>query len=270
MASESVCFLPVPFIKTEPVDDFQFGQLGCAVSQILGVSPSSRHAHAVPSQMPLDSCGLPGLSAHQNPQQHHQQHVGMHSVYADRDAEYQLQCPPVVYRQARSLGSSPVLYQSYLESGSYPGRVNAGMATQHNHSPGSGIAHLGMAAGYGARAVSGPTLAEHHHHHHRVVMGNSFQEAASRFPDTSVVPSVVQPGSFGQMGATVAAVPRQGHGHHHHQGFPPATGQPSGAMPGRVTVKQEYLDHLDDGRWEAEYFCFYLLKKKRNSQRSKL
>ncbi|KAG5274943.1 hypothetical protein AALO_G00141880 [Alosa alosa] len=251
--------LTVPFIKTEPVDDFQFGQLGCAVSQILGVSSSSRHGHPTTSQMPLDGCGVPVLSTHHHNhhQQHHQQQqqAAIHSAYADRDPEYQLQCPPVVYRQARSLGSSPVLYQPLLEAGSYPGRMTAGMATQHSHSQGSGIDHLGMTAGYGARASSGSALAEQHHW---VVMSNSFQEAASRFPDAGVVPSVVQPSSYGQVGAVAPAVPRQSHGHHHHhhhhqqqqqqqhQGFQPATGQPSGAIPGRVTVKQEYLDHLDD------------------------
>ncbi|XP_062400504.1 nuclear factor of activated T-cells, cytoplasmic 2-like isoform X2 [Sardina pilchardus] len=273
--------LTVPFIKTEPVDEFQFGQLGCAVSQILGMSPSSRHTHPLTSQMPLDSCAVPVLSAHHhNHHQHHQQQqqqqAAIHSAYSERDAEYQLQCPPVVYRQARSLGSSPVLYQPLLEAGSYPGRMSAGMATQHSHSQGSGIAHLGMAAGYGARASSGSALADHHHHpHHRVVMSNSFQEAASRFPDAGVVPGgVVQAGSYGQMGAAAPALPRQSHGHqhhhqhqhhqqqhhHHHQGFQPATGQPSGAMPsgampGRVTVKQEYLDHLDDGGCVAGCLC---------------
>ncbi|XP_031423646.1 nuclear factor of activated T-cells, cytoplasmic 2 isoform X2 [Clupea harengus] len=215
--------LTVPFIKTEPVDDFQFGQLGCAVSQILGVSPSSRHTHPVPSQMPLDGCEVPSLPSHHL----HQQPV-IHNAYATLDPEYQLQCPPVVYRQARSLGSSPVMYQPIL--GSYPGRMTS-MPAQH--SPGSGTNHIGI-AGYGARAVSASVLAEHH----RVVMSNSFQEAASRFPEASGVPSV-QPSGYGQMA-------RQSHGHHHHQGYPPPAGQPSGAMPGRVTVKQEFLDHLDD------------------------
>ncbi|KAL2091076.1 hypothetical protein ACEWY4_013339 [Coilia grayii] len=245
--------LSVPFIKTEPVDDFQFGQLGCAVSQLLGVSPSSRHAHSVPSQMPLDGCGVPGLPSHPHPAHHlhhqaqqHEQQVGLHGAYATHDhPEYQLQCP-LVYRQARSLGSSPLLYQPILDMGSYQGRVASVPTTAYQqHSPGSGITHLGMAGYSGAI-----TKAEHH----RVLMGNSFQEAASRFPDTSGVPTAGygQMGPAGATGASGAGTARQSHGNqlhhqHQHQGYPtPHSGQPSGSAPGRVTVKQEFLDHLDD------------------------
>ncbi|XP_031683022.1 nuclear factor of activated T-cells, cytoplasmic 2-like isoform X1 [Oncorhynchus kisutch] len=55
---------PVPAIKTEPIDDFQFGQLGCTVSKVLGVSPKSYHdtpsSHLTPNS---HEAGLTTLAA---------------------------------------------------------------------------------------------------------------------------------------------------------------------------------------------------------------
>ncbi|XP_028854879.1 nuclear factor of activated T-cells, cytoplasmic 2 isoform X2 [Denticeps clupeoides] len=188
--------LTVPYIKAEPVDDFQFGQLGCAVSQILGVSPLSRHhAHPVPPM----GCGAPGVPPH--PQ-------GSPGPYG-RDPEY-LQCPPVFYQgQAENLSCGPPLFPEHGAPGGhggYPAR-QLGMA-----------APLGT-AGYGVRP--GSVVAEQQ----RVVMGDCFQAEASRFPDSDLG----------------VAVPRHGR----HPAYPLQERGGAGAL-GRVTVKQENLDHLDD------------------------
>ncbi|KAG7478330.1 hypothetical protein MATL_G00079340 [Megalops atlanticus] len=94
--------LAVPSIKTEPLDDYQSGQMGYAVSQILGISPQSYY-HGPRGLVNPDSCLATGMASCQ------QVHSGL-----PPDPLYQQQNPTIVYpRGGKSLGGSPLLYQQH-------------------------------------------------------------------------------------------------------------------------------------------------------------
>lgn len=65
---------PVPQIKAEPLEEYQYTQLGCAVRPVMGVSPPSCHL--------VDGCVMPSGLSYQRPQsgmypavpQHHLKH----------------------------------------------------------------------------------------------------------------------------------------------------------------------------------------------------
>ncbi|XP_030634064.1 nuclear factor of activated T-cells, cytoplasmic 2 [Chanos chanos] len=210
--------LTVPFIKTEPVDEYQFGQLGCAVSQILGVSPHSRH-HT--SQISPDSCSMPGMSARQP--------VGS-SVYPPA-SEYQVPYPSVRYpSQAHSLGTSPTAH--YLPRSDLSGLGTSPVRVTHidaQQCPTS-VSQFG-ASGYVQQ-------------HQRVIVSEGYQTATSQFHtlDVSDLCSSAAP----QRPAGPRLGP-PGQNRSPHQSFPPPGTQRS-SVPAGVRIKEENLDqaYLDD------------------------
>ncbi|KAF5896299.1 nuclear factor of activated T-cell, partial [Clarias magur] len=98
-------YMPLPglLIKAEPVDEYQYGQLGCSVSQVLGVSAQLCHHTA---QVPASCCAMPCQVS---------QRTNSPSLYPPA-SEYQLHQPSALYQsQVEALSSSPGHYQSPLD-----------------------------------------------------------------------------------------------------------------------------------------------------------
>ncbi|KAI1897106.1 hypothetical protein AGOR_G00079700 [Albula goreensis] len=120
--------LAVPSIKTEPVDDYEAGQMGFPVSQVLGMmSQPYYHAphppHAPRGLVSSDGCLVSGLTPCQQ---------GAPSGLSAPDARLQQQSPAIVY--PRSLSSSPVLYPQ--QGGAIPDPHRSVLV--HTGSPGGG------------------------------------------------------------------------------------------------------------------------------------
>lgn len=93
-------FLPVPLIKAEPVDEYQYRQLGHSVSQVCGVSPQScQHTAQLPCAMPCQVS----------------QRTSSPTLYPQA-SEYPLHQPSALYQsQVEALSSSPGHYQPSLD-----------------------------------------------------------------------------------------------------------------------------------------------------------
>ncbi|KAF4079004.1 hypothetical protein AMELA_G00188090 [Ameiurus melas] len=145
---------PVPLIKAEPVDEYQYGQLGCSVSQVLGVSPQSCHHTA---QLPTSCCAMPCQVS---------QRTSSPTLYPPA-SEYQLHQPSALYQsQVEALSSSPGHYQPPLDhpaSGVQP--ICSGQASAIGPNPGS---HL-KASSY-----------------QHIIAGHSYQAGVSVFPGLDV------------------------------------------------------------------------------------
>lgn len=162
MIKPSFAFLPVPLIKAEPVDEYQYGQLGCRVSPVLGVSPQSCHHTA---QL---SCAMPCQVS---------QRTSSPSLYP-LASEYQLHQPSALYQsQVEALSSNPGHYQAPLDhsaSGVQP--ICSGQVPSIRPNPGS---HLK------------PSSYQH------IIAGHSFQAGVSVYPGLDVA----NQRSFGQRAA---------------------------------------------------------------------
>ncbi|XP_036427142.1 nuclear factor of activated T-cells, cytoplasmic 2 [Colossoma macropomum] len=207
--------LAVPLIKAEPVDEYQYGQLGCSMSQVLSVSPQTCH-HT--SQLPTSSCAMPVMAASVSPR--------ASPTFYPPVSEYQLQHPSALYQsQADVLSSSPGHYQPPLNH-SAPG-VHA--RSQIRANPGS---HLK------------PSSYQH------VMAGHSYEAAASVFTGLDVSefgPIVTQQRGFGQRAAPAAGRSPPAQNYSQQQPCRPVEHQRT-SSPARVTIKQENLDqaYLDD------------------------
>ncbi|KAM9483717.1 nuclear factor of activated T-cells, cytoplasmic 2 isoform 2-T2 [Clarias gariepinus] len=98
-------YVPLPglLIKAEPVDEYQYGQLGSSVSQVLGVSAQLCHHTA---QLPTSCCAMPCQVS---------QRTNSPTLYPPA-SEYQLHQPSALYQsQVEALSSSPGHYQSPLD-----------------------------------------------------------------------------------------------------------------------------------------------------------
>uniref|UniRef100_W5JZK9 Nuclear factor of activated T-cells, cytoplasmic 2 n=1 Tax=Astyanax mexicanus TaxID=7994 RepID=W5JZK9_ASTMX len=202
--------LSVPLIKTEPVDEYQYQQLDCGVSQILSISPQScRHT----TQLPSSGCSIPVVAASISPR--------ASPTFYPPASGYQLQHPPALYQsQVEVLSSSPGHYQPPLDHASPQSRANL-------------TSHLK------------PTSYQQH-----TVAGLGYEAAASVYPGLEVSefnPTVTHQKAFVQRAAPAAgrSPPAQSF---IQQGSRSPVEHQRTSSPARVTVKQENLDqaYLDD------------------------
>lgn len=245
--------LTVPAIKTEPIDDFQFGQLGCTVSKILGVSPKSYHdtpsSHLTPNS---HEAGLTTLASCQQAS-HHDSIV--------RLSAYQQQEQYVYYpSKIRSLGRSPVLYQDMNHH--HPVMIHYGSPSQMSYIGSqhySTLVSLPFNPSHSAtnqRVVNvAVPLAQHQH---VTMVGDGYQAAASSWKvgaSTEACSSEGQYQNFMQMVVPVLGTsPRLPPRHRPtlaQRG--PITGSQSGPVLEKVIVKQENLNqaYLDDASVEV-------------------
>ncbi|XP_035238575.1 nuclear factor of activated T-cells, cytoplasmic 2 isoform X2 [Anguilla anguilla] len=223
--------LAVPSIKTEPVDDYEAGQMGFPMPQVLGVSPQQYyHApHGPRALLNPDSClvgamapcqqALPGL-------------VGP-------EPRFQQQSPAIVYpRGPRGPSASPALYPQ--PSGAIP------VPDPHR----SVLVHTGSPAGpptsspgghpsiiqfsptnHLLRGAAPPPMSDHHMYYPQQGAPSARSPAPAQH-----YPTVIQQQPYAQKGAKSRS--------------PPPEDQRVGGVPARVTVKQENLDqaYLDDVR----------------------
>ncbi|XP_036387886.1 nuclear factor of activated T-cells, cytoplasmic 2-like isoform X2 [Megalops cyprinoides] len=218
--------LAVPSIKTEPIDDYQSGQMGYAVSQILGMSPQSYY-HSPRGLVNPDSCLAAGMASCQ------QVHSGL-----SPDPLFQQPNPAIVYpRGTKSLGSSPVLYQQH-----------GGMVV-HGTSP-SEPSHMGshqLSTSPGQHSSSSPSSIIHFSPTNHLLRGGAPPPEHQHIVYCDSAPiayhAVIQQQSYAPKVPGGRSPPGQGHASR----CPPA-GDQGPALPGRVTVKQENLDqaYLDD------------------------
>ncbi|XP_060775330.1 nuclear factor of activated T-cells, cytoplasmic 2 isoform X2 [Neoarius graeffei] len=158
--------LPVPLIKAEPVDEYQYGQLGCGVSQVLGVSPQSCHHTA---QLPSSCSAIPCQVS---------QRTSSPTLYPPA-SEYQLHQPSALYQsQVEGLSSSPAHYQPLMDhpAASAVQPICSGQVPAIGPNPGS---HLK------------PNSYQH------IIAGHNYQAGVSVFPGLDVA----NQRSFGQKAA---------------------------------------------------------------------
>ncbi|XP_066521548.1 nuclear factor of activated T-cells, cytoplasmic 2 isoform X2 [Hoplias malabaricus] len=202
--------LSVTLIKAEPVDEYQYGHLGCSMGQVLGISPQSCH-HT--TQLPTNTCAVTNLAAAASPRSS--------PTFYPPASEFPLQQNSTLYHsQADVLNNSSCHYQPPLnhcapEVHSIP---------QSRANPAS---HLK------------PTSYQY------AVTAHGYEAAASVFPGLSApefVPIVGHKSSFVQRAAPKVGKSPPGQSYSQQQPNPPVQ------HPKRVTIKQENLDqaYLDD------------------------
>ncbi|KAK6319692.1 hypothetical protein J4Q44_G00109030 [Coregonus suidteri] len=242
--------LTVPSIKTEPVDDIQFGQLGCTVSQILGVSPKSYH-HTPSSHLNPNShkAGMTTLVSCQQ--------ASLHDSIV-RVSAYQQQDPYVYYpSKSRSLGSSPVLYQEMNHHHHHPVMTHCGspsqmsnIGSQHYSTLVSQPFHPSHSATNQRVVNIAVPLAQHQH---VTMVGDVYRAAASSWKVGAAPEACSSEGQYqGIMQMVVPVLGRSPQLSPRHSPTlaqrGPITGSQSGPVLEKVTVKQENLNqaYLDD------------------------
>ncbi|KAI5109052.1 nuclear factor of activated T-cells, cytoplasmic 2-like [Silurus meridionalis] len=142
--------LPVPLIKAEPLDEYQYGQLSCSVSQVLGISPQSCHHTA---QLPTSCCAVP---CQVSPR------TSSPALYPPA-SEYQLHQPSVLYQShVEVLNSSPSHYQTPLD------HAASGVTT--------------ICSGQAPAVVPNATSHLKPSSYQHIVAGHSYQAGVSVFP----------------------------------------------------------------------------------------
>ncbi|XP_027002541.1 nuclear factor of activated T-cells, cytoplasmic 2 isoform X1 [Tachysurus fulvidraco] len=143
--------LPVPPIKAEPLDEYQYGELAYSVPQVLGVSPQLCHHTA---QIATSCCSMPGQVS---------QRTNSPILYPPSSEYHKLHQPSAFYQsQLEALSTSPGHYQPPLDqpaSGVQP--ICSGPATAIGPNPGS---HLK------------PSSYQH------IIAGHNYQAGVSMFP----------------------------------------------------------------------------------------
>ncbi|CAB1315566.1 unnamed protein product [Coregonus sp. 'balchen'] len=251
--------LTVPAIKTEPVDDFQFSQLDCAVSQILGMSPKT-YQHTPSSHLNPNSQIVAGMTSLASCQRasHHDPTVTV-SAYQPQDPS--VYCPS----KSRSLGSSPVLYQ---DMNHHPVMIHSGSPsqmsyTQHYSSLVSQPFHPSHSATNQRVVNVAVPVAQHQH---ATMVGDGYRAAASLWKAGASPEVCSSEGRYQGFMHTVMPVSGRSPPRHSHiltQRGPATTGSQSGPVRGKVTAKQENLNqaYLDDGELiqnildTAETYC---------------
>ncbi|XP_041747903.1 nuclear factor of activated T-cells, cytoplasmic 2 isoform X1 [Coregonus clupeaformis] len=236
--------LTVPAIKTEPVDDFQFSQLDCAVSQILGMSPKT-YQHTPSSHLNPNSQIVAGMTSLASCQRasHHDPTVTV-SAYQPQDPS--VYCPS----KSRSLGSSPVLYQ---DMNHHPVMIHSGSPsqmsyTQHYSSLVSQPFHPSHSATNQRVVNVAVPVAQHQH---ATMVGDGYRAAASLWKAGASPEVCSSEGRYQGFMHTVVPVSGRSPPRHSHiltQRGPATTGSQSGPVRGKVTAKQENLNqaYLDD------------------------
>ncbi|KPP77886.1 nuclear factor of activated T-cells, cytoplasmic 2-like [Scleropages formosus] len=232
--------LAVPSIKTEPVDEYESGQVGYAMPQILGIPPQPYYSS--PRGLIHSDGGLvPCQQGRTN--------------LTTPDSRFQQQSPAIVYpRGAKTLSGSPVLYQqpprggapdphrSVLVHAGSPVQPPASGAQSHTTSPGQHPSIIQFSpTNHLLRGAPPPPVQAQH-----VMYCESYAPEASvrsPAPPPAAHPqhysTVIQQQPYVQKMAKNRASP----------GEMDPQGCPAPEEPRRVTIKQENLDqaYLDDG-----------------------
>ncbi|XP_018616190.1 nuclear factor of activated T-cells, cytoplasmic 2 isoform X2 [Scleropages formosus] len=231
--------LAVPSIKTEPVDEYESGQVGYAMPQILGIPPQPYYSS--PRGLIHSDGGLvPCQQGRTN--------------LTTPDSRFQQQSPAIVYpRGAKTLSGSPVLYQqpprggapdphrSVLVHAGSPVQPPASGAQSHTTSPGQHPSIIQFSpTNHLLRGAPPPPVQAQH-----VMYCESYAPEASvrsPAPPPAAHPqhysTVIQQQPYVQKMAKNRASP----------GEMDPQGCPAPEEPRRVTIKQENLDqaYLDD------------------------
>uniref|UniRef100_UPI003AAD0DF4 nuclear factor of activated T-cells, cytoplasmic 2 n=1 Tax=Centroberyx gerrardi TaxID=166262 RepID=UPI003AAD0DF4 len=240
--------LPVPSIKTEPLDEYEAGHMGFAMPQILGVSPQSYY-HNPRAILHQDNGLISGMASCQ------QGRPG--SGLPGQDPRFQQQSPAIVYsRGGKSLSGGPGLYQQ-------PGGM---MPDPHR----SVLVHTGSPAQSGGPVGAGqhPSIIQFSPTNQHLLRGGEPQPLPAPQPDNQQI--IYCDGYSPQAATAHSPTPAQAqaavtHPQHYptviqQQPYtqkgqqkgraPPGTGQMEAPGDGqrRVTVKEENLDqaYLDD------------------------
>ncbi|XP_051517826.1 nuclear factor of activated T-cells, cytoplasmic 2-like [Myxocyprinus asiaticus] len=241
--------LPVPAIKTEPVDDYEPGRMGYSMSQMLGTSPQSYYNPR--GVINPDSGLVPGLVPCQQPR------LGISSP----NHQFQQQSPAIIYsRPGKSLAASPSIYSqtgaSMMPDSHRSVLVHTGSPAQSSHLGGQhpSIIQFSPTNHHVPRVGDppAPPPPEHQHiiycegynQHGAQAAGANHSPAPAQAPQhPQNYPTVIQQQPFVQRVAKDRSPPVQVEP----QRCSSAEEQRT-STPGRVTVKQENLDqaYLDD------------------------
>ncbi|XP_017549733.1 nuclear factor of activated T-cells, cytoplasmic 2 isoform X1 [Pygocentrus nattereri] len=244
--------LPVPSIKTEPVDEYESGQMGFTMSQIVGVSPQSYYHHNPRSVLNPDSGLLSSLASCQQSR----------SGISPPDLRFQQHSPAIVYSRAeKNLGGSlysqtrvnmvPDPHRSVLVHTGSPAQSSP-LSGQHASTQHPSIIQFSPTNHHLLQGGDPPAPPPPEHQHIIYCEGYSqhgAQAAAARSPAPAQAPhpqhypTVIQQQPYVQRVAKDRSPP----GQIDPQRCSPAEEQRA-SLPGRVTVKQENLDqaYLDD------------------------
>lgn len=245
--------LPVPSIKTEPVDEYESGRMGYSLSQMLGVSPQSYYSPR--GVIPPDSL-VPGLVPCQ------QTRLGV----SPPDHRFQQQSPAIMYsRTGKSSSSSPIYSQtaatmmpdshrSVLVHTGSPAQ-SSHLGSQHPTNQHPSIIQFSPTNHHLLRGGGDPPAPPPPEHQHIIYCEGYNQHGpqptgANRSPAPAQAaqhpqnyPTVIQQQPFLQRVAKDRSPPAQVEPQRSS-----SAEEPRANVPGRVTVKQENLDqaYLDD------------------------
>ncbi|TSS48105.1 Nuclear factor of activated T-cells, cytoplasmic 2 [Bagarius yarrelli] len=238
--------LPVPSIKTEPLDEYESGQIGYMMSQTLGVSPHPYYHHNPRSALTSDNGLLPTMASC------HQKHSGI----SPADPCFQQH---IVYQRAEK-NMGPSLY------------IQTGVMVPEAHR--SVLVHTGSPAKSSHLIGQHPVIQFSPTNHHLLRGGENItppaQEqqnfycegyspqgtqtavasrppAAPQAPQSQHYPTVIQQQPYTNRLPKDRSSPEPVHSQRCS-----STEEQGASLPGRVTVKQENLDqaYLDDGLLE--------------------
>ncbi|KAG9269120.1 nuclear factor of activated T-cells, cytoplasmic 2 isoform X1 [Astyanax mexicanus] len=248
--------LPAPSIKTEPVDEYETGQMGY-ISQILGASAQTYYHHNPRAVLNPDSGLVPSLASCQ------QTRPGI----SPPDPRFQQHSPAIVYsRTEKSLGGSlysqtgssmvPDPHRSVLVHTGSPAQSSP-LSAQHSSTQHPSIIQFSPTNHHNQHLLRGgdppaPPPPEHQHiiycegynSQHGAQAATTRSPAPAQAPHPQHYPTVIQQQ---QPYAQRSAKDRSPPGQADPQRCSPAEEQRA-SVPGRVTVKQENLDqaYLDD------------------------
>ncbi|XP_072552270.1 nuclear factor of activated T-cells, cytoplasmic 2 [Salminus brasiliensis] len=244
--------LPVPAIKTEPVDEYETRQMGYAVPQILGASAQSYYHHNPRAVLNPDSGLVPTLASCQQ----------THSGISPPDPRFQQHSPAIVYtRTEKNLGGSlyshtgasmvPDPHRSVLVHTGSPGQPST-LGGQHASTQHPSIIQFSPTNHHLLRGGDPPAPPPPEHQHiiycegysqHGAQAATTRSPAPAQAPHPQHYPTVIQQQPYVQRSAKDRSPPGQADP----QRRSPAEEQ-GASLPGRVTIKQENLDqaYLDD------------------------
>ncbi|XP_061114484.1 nuclear factor of activated T-cells, cytoplasmic 2-like [Conger conger] len=235
--------LAVPSIKTEPADDYEAGQMGFPVPQVLGVSPQQYYhpphaAHAPRGLLPPDGCLVGAMPPC------HQTLPGL----GGPDPRFQQQSPAIVYpRGPRGPTASPALYPQPGGAVPVPDPHRSVLVHTGTSQPTPSIIQFSPTS-HLLRAAAPAPMSEHHQ---QVMCCDGYPQQgppSARSPAPALAPAPA-PGPAQHYPTVIQQQPPFAQkGPKSRSPAPEEEQRAPGGGPARVTVKQENLDqaYLDD------------------------